>query len=147
MKKKTKVACLIAIGAYAGYSLLPHHSELENKSTLEDVMEMQIPNYKVKQYIADPIIDFHGDYSDKIIIEFDNIPSKSFIDSVHKRIEADKNKPAKRWLKHDNHMYRFQASYGDGGKTPECRQGQHDWIISLDFSDNSKEAVIEYGYW
>ena len=74
MKKKTKVACLIAIGAYAGYSLLPHHSELENKSTLEDVMEMQIPNYKVKQYIADPIIDFHGDYSDKIIIEFDTSP-------------------------------------------------------------------------
>ena len=147
MNKKLKIACFIAVLAYVGCSLWPHHTEFDDKSTLEDVMEMRIPDYQIKRYVADPIIDCHGDFSDKIKIEFDNIPSKSFIDSVNKKVEADKDKEEKRWLKHGDHKYRFQACYGDGGRTPKCRQGQHDWIISLDFSDDSKEAVIVYGYW
>lgn len=110
-------------------------------------MEMPLPNYKVKRYVADPIIDCHGDFSDKIYIEFDSIPSQTFIDSVNHKVYADKEKEYKRWLKHDEHRYTFQASYGDGGRTPRCREGQHDWFITLEFSDNSKEGTIEYGYW
>lgn len=147
MNKKLKIACLIAVGAYIGCSLRPHHTEFDDKSTLEDVMEMRIPDYQIKRYVADPMIDCHGDFSEKIKIEFDDMPPKSFIDSVNKRMEADKYTGVKRWLKHGEHKYRFQAFYGDGGRTPQCREGQHDWIISLDFSDDSKEAVIEYAYW
>ncbi|MBR1932957.1 MAG: hypothetical protein IJ841_04640 [Prevotella sp.] len=147
MNKKLKIACLIAVGAYVGCSMLPHHTEFDDKSTLEDVMEMRIPDYQIKRYVADPIIDCHGDFCDKIEIEFNNIPSESFIDSVNKKVKVDKNKVPKRWLRHGEHNYHFQASYGDGERTPKCRKGQHDWFIRLDFSDDSREAVIEYGYW
>lgn len=147
MKRKTIIACCVGIGLYIGCSLLPQSSEFDDKATLEDVMEMPLPNYKVKQYVSDPIIDCHGDFSDKIYIEFDSIPSQAFIDSVNHKVDADKEKKEKRWLKHGEHRYRFQASYGDGGRTPKCRKGQHDWIITLEFSDNSKEGIINYGYW
>ena len=147
MRRKTIVACFMAIGLYIGCSLSPQSSEFDDKATLEDVMEMPLPNYKVKRYVADPIIDCHGDFSDKIYIEFDSIPSQAFIDSVNHKVDADKEKEEKRWLKHDEHRYTFQACYGDGGRTPKCRKGQHDWIITLEFSDNSKEGIIEYGYW
>lgn len=147
MKRKTIIACCVGIGLYIGCSLLPQSSEFDDKATLEDVMEMPLPNYKVKQYVSDPIIDCHGDFSDKIYIEFDSIPSQAFIDSVNHKVDADKEKEEKRWLKHGEHRYRFQASYGDGGRTPKCRKGQHDWIITLEFSDNSKEGIINYGYW
>ena len=147
MKRKTIIACCVGIGLYIGCSLLPQSSEFDDKATLEDVMEMPLPNYKVKQYVSDPVIDCHGDFSDKIYIEFDSIPSQAFIDSVNHKVDADKEKEEKRWLKHGEHRYTFQASYGDGVRTPKCRKGQHDWIITLEFSDNSKEGIINYGYW
>ena len=147
MNKKVVIACCIGLGLYIGCSLFPQHSEFDDKATLEDVMEMQLPNYKVKEYISDPIIDCHGDFSDKIVIEFEEIPSKQFIDNVNQRVIADTLRDDKRWLKHDEHRYTFQACYGDGGRTPKCRKGQHDWLITLDFSDNSKEGIINYGYW
>ena len=89
MSRKTIIACCIGIGLYIGCSLWPHHSEFDDKGTLEDAMGMEIPNYKVKEYISDPIIDCHGDFSDKIVIEFEEIPSKQFIDSVNQRVVAD----------------------------------------------------------
>lgn len=147
MSRKTIIAVCVGIGLYIGCSLWPHKSEFDDKATMEDVMEMQLPNYKVKKYVADPIIDCHGDFSDKICIEFDSIPSQAFIDSVNQKVDADKEKEEKRWLKHDEHRYTFQACYGDGGRTPKCRKGQHDWIITFEFSDNSTKGVIEYGYW
>ena len=79
MKRKTIIACCVGIGLYIGCSLLPQSSEFDDKATLEDVMEMPLPNYKVKQYVSDPIIDCHGDFSDKIYIEFDSIPSQALI--------------------------------------------------------------------
>ena len=89
MNKKVVIACCIGLGLYIGCSLFPQHSEFDDKATLEDVMEMQLPNYKVKKYISDPIIDCHGDFSDKIVIEFEEMPSKQFIDSVNQRVVAD----------------------------------------------------------
>lgn len=147
MKRKTIVACFMAIGLYIGCSLSPQSSEFDDKATLEDVMEMPLPNYKVKRYVADPIIDCHGDFCDKIYIEFDSIPSQTFIDSVNHKVDADHEPVYKRWLKHDEHRYTFQTRYRDGGRTPKCREGQHDWFIHLDFSDNSTEGIIEYGYY
>ena len=147
MSKKTIIACCIGIGLYVGCSFFSNSSEFDDKATLEDVMEMQVPNYKVKRYVADPVIDCHGDFADKIYIEFDSILPQAFIDSVNHKVDADKEKENKRWLKHNEHRYRFQARYEDGGRTPKCREGQHDWFISFEFSDNSKEGIIEYGYW
>ena len=75
------------------------------------------------------------------------MPSKQFIDSVNQRVVADTLRNDKRWLKHGKHQYRFQACYGDGGRTPKCRKGQQDWLITLVFSDNSTEGIINYSYW
>lgn len=147
MNRKIIIACCVILGLYIGCSLLPHHSEFDDKATLEDVMEIQLPSYKVKKYMADPVIDCHGDFCDKITIEFDSLPPKQFIDSVNIRVAADHEPVYKRWQKVDEHRYHFRAAYGDGGRTPECRKGLHDWFISLDFSDDSTEGVIEYGYW
>ena len=143
--KKVIIAICIIIGLYVGYSLLPR--EFDNKDTLENIMEIQLPNYKVKKYISDSSIDIHGDYCDTICIEFDSLPSKAFIESVKRKVELDKNKEHKRWLKHDEHQYRFQASDGDGGNTPKCRQRKKDWFVSLDFSDNSRDAILVNGYY
>ena len=147
MKKKIIIAFCIGIVLYIGCSLLPDSTEFDDKATLEDVMEMSLPNYKVKRYVADNSFDIHGDFIDTIFIEFDNIPSKAFIDSVNHKVDADKEKSDKRWLKEDEHQYRFQAMYGDGGRTPKCREKANDWFINFEFSDNSKEGIIEYGHW
>ena len=58
--KKLIIACCIGIALYVGCSLLPSSTEFDDKATLEDVIEMSLPNYKVKRYVADPIIDCHA---------------------------------------------------------------------------------------
>ena len=141
--KKFIIACCIGIALYVGCSLLPDSTEFDDKATLEDVMEMSLPNYKVKRYVAG-IADLHGDFDDSIYIEFDNIPSKAFIDSVNHKVNAAENK---RWSKQNEHRYSFEARYEDGGRTPKCREKANCWYIILEFSDNSKEAIINYGYW
>ena len=73
MNKKVVIACCIGLGLYIGCSLFPQHSEFDDKATLEDVMEMQLPNYKVKKFISDPIIDCHGDLSGFEVIHLVNI--------------------------------------------------------------------------
>lgn len=119
MRRKTIIACCIGIGLYIGCSLWPHHSEFDDKGTLEDAMGMEIPNYKVKEYISDPIIDCHGDFSDKIVIEFEEIPSKQFIDSVNQRVVADTLRNDNRWLKHGKHQYRFSGLLWRWRKNPK----------------------------
>lgn len=143
MNKKIIAVCA-GLGLLFGCSSNP---EFKNREELEDVVEMRLPNYKVKKYYEDTSFDIHGDYSDSLLIEFDNMPSKAFIEKVNKMVEQDSGKTEKRWLKKDEHRYRFQARYGDGGRVPKCREGRSDWHISMDFSDNSKSAVIVYGYW
>ena len=142
--KKLIIACCIGIALYVGCSLLPDSTEFDDKATLEDVMEMSLPNYKIKRHVVDNSFDIHGDFYDTIYIEFDNIPSKAFIDSVNHKVNAAEDK---RWSKRDEHRYRFQARYEDGGRTPKCREKENCWYIILEFSDNSKEAIINYGYW
>lgn len=58
-----------------GCSLIPHHTEFDDKAVLEDAMEMSLPYYRITGHESDPIIDCHGDFFNKIHIEFDNIPS------------------------------------------------------------------------
>ena len=145
MKKKIILTFLLVLVVYIGCTQMSY-SEFDDKRTLEDVMEMHIPDYHVKKYVNDRTLDFHGDFSDSIYIEFDSIPSKAFIDSVKMRVKADEGKEHQRWLNR-GHKYRFQALHRDGGKVPKCREGQSDWAITLDFSDNSTKAVIAYWYW
>ena len=71
---------------------------------------------------------------------------RAFIVSVNHKVETDREPVYKRWLKIDEHRYRFQSFYENAGRTPKCREGQSDWFISFEFSDNSTEGVIEYGY-
>jgi len=145
MNKKIIAVCA-GLGLLFGCSSNP---EFKNREELEDVVEMRLPNYRVKKYYEDTSFDIHGDYSDSLLIEFDNMPSKAFINEVNKKVEQDKDKDNenKRWYKDAEHKYRFQAMYGEGRRVPKCREGQNDWLIRLEFSDTSKTALIEYYHW
>ncbi|MBO4662659.1 MAG: hypothetical protein J5630_08180 [Bacteroidaceae bacterium] len=146
MRTRTIIVCCIGIVLCLGCSFTPSKSEFDDKAILEDVMEMQLPNYKVKRYgTYSPT--FHGDFINRIYIEFDSIPSQTFIDSVNLRVAAEHDPVHRRWLKHGEHQYRFQSIDDDGGRTPKCREGEVDWIINFEFSNNCREAVIEYGYY
>jgi hypothetical protein len=146
-RKRKKIIICIVFVFFIICIIWPQSSEFDDKAALEEFMEIQIPNYEVKEYISDNSIDIHGDFTDKINIEFDSIPSRTFIDRVKCKVNEDKNKEEKRWLTDGKHGYTFQASYGDGGKVPNSRKEQDDWFVRLDFYDNSKKAVIEYGHW
>jgi hypothetical protein len=79
MNKKVVIACCIGLGLYIGCSLWPHHSEFDDKSTLEDVMEMELPNYTVKKYISDPIIDCHDDFAIRLLLNLKKCPQNSLL--------------------------------------------------------------------
>ena len=67
-EKKTIIVCCIGIALYVGCSLLPESSEFDDKATLEDVIEISLPNYKVKRYVKGIVI-LYGDFTDSIYID------------------------------------------------------------------------------
>ena len=67
MNKKLIIACCIITILYVGCSLIPHHTEFDDKAVLEDAMEMSLPNYRIIRFEEDPVIDCHGDLFNKIL--------------------------------------------------------------------------------
>jgi len=70
----------------------------------------------------------------------------TLVDNIDKAIKED-SIHCLRWSKRDEHNFYYTALYGDGGRVPKCRVNDNDWYIELRISDNSKDAVIIYGYW
>ena len=95
MNKKIIAVCAVA-GLLAGCSATP---QFENSKDMEDVVGMELPSYKMKKYIEDSSMDIHGDYDDSLIVEFDCLPSKAFIEKVNKMVEQDSGKTEKRFKK------------------------------------------------
>ena len=85
MNKNFIAICAVA-GLLAGCSATP---QFENSKDMEDVVGMELPSYKMKKYIEDSSMDIHGDYDDSLIVEFDCLPSKAFIEKVNKMVEQD----------------------------------------------------------
>ena len=50
MNKKLIIACCIITILYVGCSLIPHHTEFDDKTVPEDAMEMSLPNYKICRF-------------------------------------------------------------------------------------------------
>lgn len=78
MNKNFIAICAVA-GLLAGCSATP---QFENSKDMEDVVGMELPSYKMKKYIEDSSMDIHGDYDDSLIVEFDCLPSKAFIEKL-----------------------------------------------------------------
>ena len=50
INKKLIITCCIITILYVGCSLIPHHTEFDDKTVLEDAMEMSLPNYKITKF-------------------------------------------------------------------------------------------------
>jgi len=143
MKKRTfcLIICSIFLPCFISCEWLSGSSEFNNKERLEDIIGMNLPNYKVVQYIPNDLT-WQGEFLDSAMIEFDEILPRAFFDSIDSYISGDSSATKSRWTRKDEHNYAYSAWVDDGGRVPECRKGKTDWWVVVQLSDTSKRALV-----
>ena len=125
----------------------PYSVFSKDKSALEDMIGMPVPDYRVVDVRLEPEITWLGDCNDSILIEFDSIPSAQFIRCIQAEIESYDSTSVQRWQCEDGHTYIYWASVDDGGRVPKAWEGKHDWSTSFAVCDTSRNALIRIIQW
>ena len=85
---------------------------------------------------------FTGDYLDKLIIEFESIPSDELFEEIDSLIGSKNTK----WEKNDS-AYSFSTFWGNGFPAPEGESEAADGIFKITIIKGSKYGEIEDGAW
>lgn len=95
------------------------------------------------------IIDYHhsrtsftGDYSDSLIVKFEEDISEKTYQTLDSLITTDKTS----WRKKGN-IYLFSVMWGNGMPTPEGENDEEDRIFSIAIEKGNNKATINSGMW
>ena len=85
---------------------------------------------------------FTGDYSDRLLLEFEKIPSEGVYQTLDSLIETRKTG----WRMNDS-VYVFSATWGNGMPAPKGESEDEDRSFSISFKKGNKKATINSGMW
>ena len=95
------------------------------------------------------IIDYHhgrtsftGDYSDRLIVKFEEDISEKTYQTLDSLITTDKTS----WRKNGN-FYLFSVMWGNGMPTPEGENDEEDRTFSIAIEKGNNKATINSGMW
>ena len=95
------------------------------------------------------IIDYHhgrtsftGDYSDRLIVKFEEDISEKTYQTLDSLITTDKTS----WRKKGN-IYLFSVMWGNGMPTPEGENDEEDRTFSIAIEKGNNKATINSGMW
>ena len=131
---------LFALGVDTYYS---YHRKYRfaDKVVLGKITEIAYPDFKIIEYTKGRT-SFLGDYNDELIIEFEQVPSAMFYQSIDSII-AIRNDG---WFIHDS-IYSYNRTWGNGFSAPKGEDDEEDMMFSIRFKKGSKQAIINYGAW
>ena len=127
-------------GASKYYDYQREH-KFANKKVLSRITEAPFPGFRKKQYIRGRT-SFTGDYMDKLSIEFSEIPSDEF----YQTLDSLANVPDSNWhRKKDGYWY--NKVWGNGLLAPKGENDEEDMSLLIWITKGDREARIEYGAW
>lgn len=110
-----------------------------DEERIERITEVRLPDFELVEYEGSEM-DFRGEYSDKLTIEFEDTLSGDFyatLDSLVKR-EA--------WSK-DKDSYYFHTIWGNGLTAPEGENEEEDIMFDLTIERGTNRAIIGIASW
>lgn len=133
------IICFWGLDFYFGYQ---RKHRFDDKETLERITGVTYPDFKVIEYTKDSETSFLGDYNDRLLIEFKELPSATFyqyLDSLIATGDSD-------WSIVDD-AYSYRKSWGNGLPAPNGEDDKEDMMFSISLSKGSRQATINYGVW
>lgn len=127
---------LLVSGVYYDYR---REHRFADKEVLERITGVAYPDFEVVKYTKGEE-SFLGDYHDELTIEFKEMPSAAFYQSLDSLVTTDV------WFLHDN-VYSFSAIWGNGFPAPQGESEEEDMMFDIHIEKGSKQAVISYGAW
>ncbi len=127
---------LLVSGVYYDYR---REHRFADKEVLERITGVAYPDFEVVKYTKGEE-SFLGDYHDELTIEFKEMPSAAFYQSLDSLVATDV------WFLHDN-VYSFSAIWGNGFPAPQGESEEEDMMFDIHIEKGSKQAVISYGAW
>ncbi len=127
---------LLVSGVYYDYR---REHRFADKEVLERITGVTYPDFEVVKYTKGEE-SFLGDYHDELTIEFKEMPSAAFYQSLDSLVATDV------WFLHDN-VYSFSAIWGNGFPAPQGESEEEDMMFDIHIEKGSKQAVVSYGAW
>lgn len=127
---------LLVWGEYSDYR---REHRFADKEVLERITGVTYPDFKVVKY-TEGQMSVLRDYRDELTIEFKEMPSSTFYQSLDSLVATDV------WFLHDN-VYSFSAIWGNGFPAPQGESEEEDMMFNIHIEKGSKQASISYGAW
>lgn len=131
---------ILLIVANDSYSYVTRRYLRIKEDRIERITEIKdFPSFKVMEY-TEGKRGFNGDYTDRFICEFDEIPSPEFYE------ELDSLCNHNLWDYRDGE-YSFSTMWGNGIPAPKGESEEFDGIFGLYIKKNSREFTVTLGSW
>lgn len=133
------VYLLLSLWVLSEYYQYRREHRFADKEVLERITGVTYPDFKVVKY-TEGQMSVLRDYHDELTIEFKEMPSSTFYQSLDSLVAADV------WSLYDN-VYSFSAIWGNGIPAPQGESEEEDMMFNIHIEKGSKQAVISYGAW
>ena len=132
--------CLFAWGydAYVDYQRKYYFTDDDR---IERITSVRLPDMKIMEY-SEGKRSFTGDYSDRLIVEFEEVPSEKVYQTLDSLVDTDKTG----WRMNDS-AYMFSATWGNGLSAPKGESENEDRSFCIFFKKGSKRVTINSVTW
>lgn len=132
---------IILFLGYATYLDYERKHYFTNKDRIERITGVWLPDMDIVEYYKGKS-GFTGDYNDRILVEFEEIPSGKVFHILDSFIETGKTG----WQMNDS-TYVFNATWGNGMPAPKSENEDEDRSFSISLRKGSKRATINSSMW
>lgn len=132
---------IILLWGYATYLDYERKYYFTNEDRIERITGVRLPDMDIVEYNKGKS-GFTGDYSDRLLLEFEKIPSEGVYQTLDSLIETGKTG----WRMNDS-VYVFSVAWGNGMLAPKGESEDEDRSFSISFKKGSKKATINSGMW
>lgn len=129
------VVTVIVIASIWGEVSRKHR--FDDTKTLTRITEVEFPKFKVIEYEKGRT-SFHGDYSDKLVLEFKEMPSEEF----YAEIAESAN-----WNIKNDSTYYYSRVWGNGLPAPPGEDDEEDMSLNIQIKRGDKRFYVSYGAW
>ena len=130
---------IILLWGYTTYLDYERKYYFTDEDRIERITGVRLPDMEIVEYKQGKS---RMDYSDRILVEFERIPSVEIYQTLDSLIETGKTG----WRMNDS-AYVFSATWGNGRPAPKGENEDDDKSFSISFVKGSKRATINSSTW
>lgn len=131
----------IFVWGYVTYLDYERKYYFTNENRIERITGVRLPDMDVVEYDQGRT-SITGDYTDWLLVEFEEIPSEEVYQTLDSLIASQKTGWRKQGV-----VYKFSVVWGNHFPAPTGENEDEDRFFDISFEERSRQAVIDCGMW